>query len=1021
MEAAEGAADEGFGGGGGFFVEDGADGFAGIDLFVAEGDEGEFGIGGLGGDLAGRGVLPGVGDADFVFEFQDDAFGGFFSDAFGFGKQCRVARDDRGFEHVHGHAAEDGDGDGGADPGDAVDQEEENIPLLLGGETEERVGVFSDVEVGSEIDRRALGRVELVESGNRDDGLVADPVAVHDQPVRVGFDDVSSESRDHRGGFGGNRPGCKREETFRKIEVFTRVICIKTQTMSEKEEEIVVCHSCGAPMNIASVAPYSRVVCPQCGEQNRVKKQFGPYVVKRRHAIGGMSSVFVANDETLDREVALKILSVEYSTDEKRIAAFEQEARLTASLSHPNIVRVFTTGRAFGWFYIAMEFVPGGHFEHRIRERGKIPEIEMLPIAIQIAEGLKGAQSAGLIHRDIKPGNILFDSEGNAKIVDFGLALVTKGGKAKATEIWATPFYVPPEAIEGGVEDFRADVYAFGATLYHALAGVPPCSEESMSTDLLKAAKTKIVPLKKVAPELTDETCAVISRAMAYEPIKRYGSYDDMIAGLRRALKAAQGELSEDAMGVTKAERRAQLRARKKRKIFATVSILSIVVAGILSMILIRASSQPDSSESKPAVVEVEKAETENPSGHAQEIASRYMAARRALEKGEFERAERMFSGLLKNDKVQEPTRTWAGLEAVSSAFMDGRTPDALRHAKTVEEHIGSEPFGLDRGFYSGVRPVLRELDELPFIGQKLLEGTSGGDQRFFGYMLAGLKNWEQGGIEQAVPFFRKVVAESSLAEHGVLGWYQKAAKLYLKDHGALTSGPLDVVPSAPGECERIIGELNEMLTLLETRGRARFNIRSRQLDLARQAKLLREPRPSERKQPDEFSKKIESLAGNYRFDKIAKLVSGLENDPQDFEREALLGIANAAQVFFSDIESELSGKPSGILLKLKDGVTVNSLVITDEGRLLGRLESGGTKELEWTDFTTGNLIELHGALFGNPDSETERLRTRESLIAFEWLAGDRERAIAAAKELSAESPEFEERWKMFSQGAPNR
>ena len=99
-----------------------------------------------------------------------------------------------------------------------------------------------------------------------------------------------------------------------------------------------------------------------------MKKQFGPYVVKRRHAIGGMSSVFVANDETLDREVALKILSEEHSKDEKRIAAFEQEARLTASFSHPNVVRVLTTGRAFGWFYIAMELVPGGHLEEKIQK-----------------------------------------------------------------------------------------------------------------------------------------------------------------------------------------------------------------------------------------------------------------------------------------------------------------------------------------------------------------------------------------------------------------------------------------------------------------------------------------------------------------------------------------------------------------------------------------------------------------------------------------------------------------------------
>ena len=303
--------------------------------------------------------------------------------------------------------------------------------------------------------------------------------------------------------------------------------------MPSNEGDIAWCESCNGPMSIESVAPFTEVICPHCESENRVKKQFGPYQITRQHAIGGMSSVFIAVDETLHREVAMKILSEEYSKDAKRIAAFEEEARLTASFSHPHVVKIFTTGYAFGRFYIAMELVPGGHFEQRIRECGEVSEEEVLPLAVQIAEGLKGAQSAGLIHRDIKPGNILLDSEGNAKIVDFGLALVTQAGTAKAEEIWATPYYVPPEAIEGQVEDFRSDIYAFGSTLFHALAGVPPCAEESMDTKLLRAAKQAVVPLREVAPHLMDETCAVIDRAMAYRPDDRFGSYDEMISDLK--------------------------------------------------------------------------------------------------------------------------------------------------------------------------------------------------------------------------------------------------------------------------------------------------------------------------------------------------------------------------------------------------------------------------------------------------------------------------------------------------------
>ncbi|MDX1680824.1 MAG: protein kinase, partial [Akkermansiaceae bacterium] len=149
--------------------------------------------------------------------------------------------------------------------------------------------------------------------------------------------------------------------------------------MPEDPETIADCEACNSPMDISAVAPFSNVVCPNCGEQSRVKTQFGPYTLTHRYAVGGMSMVFSAKDSTLEREVAVKILSEEYSQDQKRIDAFEEEARITASFSHPNVVRVLRTGHAFGRYYIAMELVSGGHFEHHIRERKRIPEEDLLP------------------------------------------------------------------------------------------------------------------------------------------------------------------------------------------------------------------------------------------------------------------------------------------------------------------------------------------------------------------------------------------------------------------------------------------------------------------------------------------------------------------------------------------------------------------------------------------------------------------------------------------------------------------
>ena len=130
----------------------------------------------------------------------------------------------------------------------------------------------------------------------------------------------------------------------------------------------------------------------------------------------------------------------------------------------------------------------------------------------------------------------MLDADGHAKIVDFGLALVTQGGKAQATEIWATPYYVPPETIEGIPEDFRSDIYAFGATLYHALSGKPPCGEESMATDVLREAKKKVLPLSSADASISNATCRIVDRAMAYDPAGRFSSYDELIAGLTTAL-----------------------------------------------------------------------------------------------------------------------------------------------------------------------------------------------------------------------------------------------------------------------------------------------------------------------------------------------------------------------------------------------------------------------------------------------------------------------------------------------------
>lgn len=773
-------------------------------------------------------------------------------------------------------------------------------------------------------------------------------------------------------------------------------------------------------MDVSAVAPFTNVECPKCGKHTRVKREFGPYTLMRRHAMGGMSMVFVAHDNTLDREVALKILSEDYSADEKRIAAFEEEARITASFSHPNVVRVLTTGRAFGRFYIAMEFVPGGHFEHQIRERGKIPEAEMLPLAIQIAQGLKAAHAAGLIHRDVKPGNILLDAEGHAKLVDFGLALVTQGGKAQATELWATPYYVPPETVEGQEEDFRSDIYAFGASLYHALAGKPPCGEETMATDVLREAKKRVIPLSLADHSISADTCRIVEKAMAFHPKDRFASYDEMISGLTSALSHLRAGRSETVGAAAK--RRADKKRGERLFIAAGVGVV-VIAAGIAIFLANRPKPQPIA---KP-LPEIKNVPPPVVADTSAEIAKSYREARAAVEAKDYEKAASGFAVLHKNEAVQEPTRTWAGIESVLAAFLDGRASDARRQARETLDHVRALPEGSNR-IGTELVATLEKLGALQPIAVPKPDASGGDAARVIAAMLAGLKDWEQGLGDPAAACFNAVVSAKLPADDQWAAVYQKLAADYLADHQAL-SGPLFAkLPATKPECDAAIDELNTVLASLKTRGRARFNVRAWQLDITRHAALTGKPGTTVPEKPevpggpmklDDVLAKLGGLAHDCRFSEAVAFIKSLPEDLKGATRASLLTVAESAVVFLADIEEDLAKEPVVTDFQLKSGETMSKLAVGADGVITATSPSGESKPCKWSDFPSDALIAVHRVIVKNPKSELERLRRHECAISFEWLAGNRERALAAASVLSQGSPTFKQRWDSIASGLP--
>ncbi len=215
-----------------------------------------------------------------------------------------------------------------------------------------------------------------------------------------------------------------------------------------------------------------------------------------------------------------------------------------------------------------------------------------------------------------------------------------------------------------------------------------------------------------------------------------------------------------------------------------------------------------------------------------QEIIIKYRAAKELMQQGKLNESEEAFMRLFINTKVEEPTRSWAGLDGVVAAFLDGRMNDAKRHAKSVTEHIDTRSSKLPPGFSNVLNPTLKSVQHLEFQDIKKMDLSKMDDEHLMACMIAGLKNWEQGGLDKAAPFFETITREIDANHNGPLAWYRNVADHYLSDLLVLKSKPMKDIPSTSSDCRSAVDELEVALGSLKTRGRAKYNIRSRQSEL---------------------------------------------------------------------------------------------------------------------------------------------------------------------------------------------
>lgn len=335
------------------------------------------------------------------------------------------------------------------------------------------------------------------------------------------------------------------------------------------------------------------------------------YEIISKTGVGGMATVYKAKDTVLNRNVAVKVLKEEFITDEEFVKRFNSEAQAAASLSHPNIVSIYDVGNEDNIYYIVMELVRGKTLKQIITEEGALPWKWSVNIAMQIASALETAHKNNIVHRDIKPHNIIITEDGVAKVTDFGIAKAVSNSTITAfgTTIGSVHYFSPEQA-KGGYTDAKSDIYSLGVVMYEMLTGkVPFDSDTSVSVALKHMQETPVAPmdLNENIPQAVND---IILKAMQKEPMARYQSATAMLNDLARALKEPDGDfVGEDNLddGLTRRmgaitpdmERNSNVRTKKKKQnnfakfmkihpVLGTMLILiilAIVVAGILKTV----------------------------------------------------------------------------------------------------------------------------------------------------------------------------------------------------------------------------------------------------------------------------------------------------------------------------------------------------------------------------------------------------------------------------------------------------
>ena len=310
------------------------------------------------------------------------------------------------------------------------------------------------------------------------------------------------------------------------------------------------------------------------------------YRLKEKIGSGGMAEVYLADDQLLGREVAVKVLHAQYAADPSFIQRFRQEAQSAANLNHPNIVNIYDWGNEGEQYYIVMEYVEGRDLKEILRSDGRLLPERAAEIAAEVCAALQFAHRGNLVHRDIKPHNIVITNIGQVKVMDFGIAREGNGGGITQTGmVMGTPQYISPEQAQGLAVDGRSDIYSLGVVLYEMLTGQVPFDDPNPVTITYKQVREDPMPPSVIDPEIPATLEAIVMKAMSKNPANRFQNAQEMKADLLRFLEgmpvSATPVLQETAYGAAAGAAPAAGSGRKWPWIAAAV-VATLIVAGIV-------------------------------------------------------------------------------------------------------------------------------------------------------------------------------------------------------------------------------------------------------------------------------------------------------------------------------------------------------------------------------------------------------------------------------------------------------